>query len=161
MITNYLSPASFTISIARLPNVEFFAQTLTIPSIQTSPVEVANPLKALYATGDRLAYGDLDLSFVIDEDMENYLEILRWLEGIGTPASSDQYKSLAASKDGITSDIRVIVQNSHKNPNMEFIFTDAFPTSMGSVELDITQSEIVYPKAIVSFRYNNFKVNKL
>ena len=161
MITNYLSPASFTISIERLPNVEFFTQTLTIPDISTSPVEVANPLKALYATGDRVTYGDLDLSFVVDEDMNNYLEILGWLEGIGFPDDNNQYKALESSKEGLVSDIRVIIQNSHKNPNIEFVFTNAFPTSMSSVELDISQSDITYPKANVSFRYDDFKVNKI
>lgn len=161
MITNYLSPASFVVSISRLPNVEFFTQTLTIPDISTSPVEQANPLKALYTTGDRLSYGDLDLSFIIDENMENYLEILAWLEGLGFPDDNNQYKTLEKSEYGLTSDIRVIVTNSHKNPNMEFVFTNAFPTGISSIELDITQSEITYPKASVTFRYDDFKVNKL
>tara|TARA_Y100000389_G_scaffold72636_1_gene69394 strand:+ start:13588 stop:14079 length:492 start_codon:yes stop_codon:yes gene_type:complete len=161
MITNYLSPASFTISIERLPNVEFFTQTLTIPDIASSPVEVANPLKALYATGDRLTYGDLDLSFVIDEDMQNYLEVLGWMEGLGTPDSTDQFKAVKSSQAGLVSDIRVLILNSHKNPNKEFVFTNAFPTSMSSVDLDITQTDITYPKVSVTFRYDDFKVNTI
>jgi len=159
MITNYLSPANFIISIDRIPNVEFFTQTLSIPDVSTSPVEVANPLKALYATGDRLAYGDLDLSFVVDENMENYLEILNWLEGVGTPDSTDQFKLLQQG-DGLVSDIRVLIMNSHKNPNMEFVFTNAFPTSLSSLELDLATSDITYPKASVTFRYDDMKVQR-
>jgi hypothetical protein len=159
MITNYLSPANFIISIDRIPNVEFFTQTLAIPDVSTSPVEVANPLKALYATGDRLAYGDLDLSFVVDENMENYLEILNWLEGVGTPDSTDQYKLLQQG-EGLVSDIRVLIMNSHKNPNMEFVFTNAFPTGISSLELDLATSDITYPKASVTFRYDDMKVQR-
>jgi hypothetical protein len=161
MINNYLSPANFIISIDRIPNVEFFTQQLTIPDVSTSPVEVANPLKALYATGDRLAYGDLDLSFVVDENMENYLEILNWLEGLGTPESTDQFKNLEKSDAGLVSDIRVLIMNSHKNPNMEFLFTNAFPTSISSLELDLSSADIAYPKASVTFRYDDMKVQKI
>ncbi len=76
IINNYLSPASFTISIDRMPNVEFFTQSVSIPGVSGSPVEFATPLRTMYQPQDQLNYDDITISFIVDEQMNNYKEIL-------------------------------------------------------------------------------------
>lgn len=161
MITNYLSPVSFVLSIERLPNVEFYTQRATIPSISNTPVLQANPLHNIYTNSDRLEFGDLDVSFIIDENMYNYNEIFEWMKGFGTPNSSDQYAKLEKSEEGLVSDISLIVQNSSRNGNILFTFTNCFPTSLSSVNLDVTSSDIIYPEATVTFRYDHMKFEKI
>ena len=160
MITNYLSPVSFTVTVDRLPNVEFFTQRFTIPSVQNTPVPSPSPIHALYRAPDRLEYSELDLSFIVDEHMNNYNEILQWMEGMGSPDSTDQYRALKENKFGITSDITVIIQNSNRNPNLKFTFYDCFPTSLGAIQLDVTAQDVIYPECSVGFRYNSFKFEK-
>lgn len=160
MITNYLSPVSFKVIVDRLPNVEFFTQKFTSPSISMSPVEQQSPIHRMYQTGDRLEYSEFELSFVVDENMNNYREILSWLEGIGSPESTDQYKDIAESKYGTVSDITVVVENSSRNNNMRFVFTDCFPISISGVFLDVTSSDVQYQEASVSFRYTNMTIEK-
>ena len=158
MITNYLSPVSFKVIIDRLPNIEFFTQKFTSPSISMSPVEQLSPLHRMYQTGDRLEYSEFELSFVVDENMNNYREILNWMEGLGSPENSDQFKNLQASKYGTVSDITVIVESSARNNNLKFTFSDCFPISISGVNLDVTNSDVFYPEASVSVRYTNMKV---
>ena len=158
MITNYLSPVSFKVIIDRMPNVEFFTQKFTSPSISMSPVEQLSPIHRAYQTGDRLEYGEFDLTFVVDENMNNYTEILSWMEGLGSPQSTDQYKQIANSKYGTTSDITVIVENSARNSNIKFTFTDCFPIAVSGINLDVTQSDVFYPEASVSVRYTNMTI---
>ena len=122
MITNYLSPSSFIISIERLPNVEFFTQKVNIPDVSGSPQQLNTPLGLIYDSPSQLQYSDLDVTFIVDEDMKNYLEILNWLEGMGSPNSTDQYKKLKASDEGVQSDITIVINNNHKNPNIKFNF---------------------------------------
>ena len=160
MITNYLSPISFVISIERLPNVEFFTQKATIPGLTMNPTQQPSPIKNLYVTADRLDYQELDLSFIIDESMNNYLEILSWMEGMGNPESTDQFAALKDSKYGITSDITILVQNSNRNPNIKFTFKECFPTSLSPINLDVTQQDVFYPECNVTFRHNGFKFEK-
>ena len=126
IINNYLSPSNFAISIARIPNVEFFTQKITIPSITSTAVEIDTPLAAIYMEQDKLQYGDLELSFIVDENMNNYKEILNWMEGLGFPESTKQYGDIKATSDGQHSDITLTVTNSHKNPNLLFKFTNCF-----------------------------------
>ena len=104
IINNYLSPASFTISIDRMPNVEFFAQAVSIPGISASPVELNTPLRTFYAQQDKLSYDDLSVQFILDENMTNYQEVLGWLEGLGFPEDTDQHKNYIADNN-LESDI--------------------------------------------------------
>lgn len=160
IINNYLSPASFTISIDRMPNVEFFAQAVSIPEISASPVELNTPLRTFYAQQDKLSYGDLSVQFILDEHMTNYQEVLGWLEGLGFPENTDQHKNYIADNN-LESDISVVITNSHKNPNIKFTFKNAFPVSLGSVDLNVTTQDISYATCDVTFRYGSFSVENL
>lgn len=161
MITNYLSPTSFQVTVGRMPNVEFFVQRANIPALTMNPVSLSSPLNNYFQTPDRISYSDFDLSFVIDENMDNYLEIIAWMEGLGTPQTSDQYKDLEASDDGTVSDITLVIHNSHKNPGHRVVYKNAFPISISSVALNIVQQDIVYPEVTVTFRYDDFTVEKI
>ena len=161
MITNYLSPLEFIITVKRLPSVEFFTQRTSIPGISVNPIEHPTPFKPTFEGGDRLNYDDLNLSFVVDEDMTNYLEIFNWIKGYSFPENFDQYKNLAASQNGLKSDISVKVLNSHKNPSLLIDYRDCFPISLSEVTLDTTQNDVIYPEATVTFRYNYFDITSI
>lgn len=161
MITNYLSPLEFIVSVKRMPNVQFFTQRASIPSLSINPIERPTPFKPLHETGDRLTYGELNLSFIIDEKMSNYLEVFNWMHGIAFPEKFDQYKDLEDSEFGVRSDITLLVMNSHKNPNIEVIFKDCFPVGLGEVSLDTTNTDVIYPEASVTFIYNGYSIKQL
>lgn len=161
MITNYLSPVSFKIIIDRLPNVEFFTQRVNLPQLSMAAPSQVSPIHAIYQTPDRIEYSELDLSFIVDEHMSNYEEILRWMEGMGTPETSNQRLNLDKSKYGARSDITIMIENSSRNPNLKFTFTECFPTSLSSVPLDVTSSDVTYPECSVTFRYTNMTFEKI
>jgi len=161
MITNYLSPLEFIITVKRLPSVEFFTQRTSIPGISVNPIEHPTPFKPTFEGGDRLNYDDLNLSFVVDEGMTNYLEIFNWIKGYSFPENFDQYKNLAASQNGLKSDISIKVLNSHKNPSLLIDYRDCFPISLSEVTLDTTQNDVIYPEATVTFRYNYFDITSI
>lgn len=161
IINNYLSPTNFSIEVSRIPNVQFFTNKLTIPGITASPTVLDTPLAAIYYSQDKLTYGDLDMSFIVDENMNNYKEILSWMEGMGSPESTKSYSTLSSSADGIYSDISVIITNSHRNPNLKFTFTNCFPVSLGSIELDVNVQDISYATCSVTMRYDLMKMEQL
>lgn len=161
MINNYLSSAGFKIVFKRLPNVEFFSNKILLPSVTTNAVKSDTPLRAYYSVGDHLNYADLDLTFIIDENMANYREIFDWLKGIGSPDSLDQYDKLKDSADGDTSDITIMILNSHKNPNLEVTFLNAMPIGLTPVSLDLSNQDVIYPEATVTMRYDAFDIKLL
>lgn len=161
MITNFLSPLEFVVSVKRLPNVQFFTQSLTIPSFTIQPIEQPSPFKPIPVPGDRATYGDLPMSFIVDESMSNYIEVYNWMKGLSFPNDFNQYKSLDNSEYGLLTDISVVVMNSHKNPNIEIQFKDCFPVNLSDVVLDTTQSDLIYPQATVTFTFKDFTITQL
>lgn len=156
IINNYLSPASFTISIDRMPNVEFFAQGVSIPGVSGSPIAMATPLRTMYQPQDQLNYDDLTIQFIVDEQMNNYKEVLRWMEGLGAPESTKQYADYDKGNATLASDISVVITNSHKNPNIKFTFKEAFPVALGGIELNVNTQDIAYATCDVTMRYESF-----
>ena len=161
IINNYLSPTNFTISVQRLPNIEFFVQKMSIPSLAANPVGRDTPLTTLYDINDKLTYSDLELQFIVDENMDNYKEILDWLEGISGPQNPQQHKALEISKYGFKSDIIATITNSHKNPNIKFTFRDCFPTALGAINLDVNVQDVAYATCSVTMRYDIFTMEQL
>lgn len=156
IINNYLSPASFTISVDRMPNVEFFTQGISIPGVSGTPIAMATPLRTMYQPQDQLNYDDLTIQFIVDEQMNNYKEVLRWMEGLGAPESTKQYADYDKNNATLASDISVVITNSHKNPNIKFTFKEAFPVSIGGIELNVNTQDIAYATCDVTMRYESF-----
>lgn len=161
MITNYLSPLEFQVTVKKLPNVEFFVQKFDIPSISMSPPEMATPFNRIYQGADKLTYAEINLSFIIDEKMANYKEVMDWMINITAPQSFDQYRGPSKNKEDMFSDVSVLILNSNKNANIRFDFANCFPISLSSVSLDTTQQDIIYPEASVTFQYDYFTMDVL
>jgi hypothetical protein len=161
IIPNFFSPLEFVVSIKRLPNVQFFTQRAPIPGISTSPIQQPTRFNPVFRSGDNISYSNLDLAFIIDEDMKNYLEIFEWIVGSNFPENHDQFRRIQDSADGLFSDISVLVMNSKKNSNIEILYKNCFPVSLSDVQLDTTQSDVVYPEAVATFQYDTFSIRRL
>jgi hypothetical protein len=155
MITNYLSPLEFKVIIHRMPNVEFFTQRTSIPSISANPVIQPTRFNPLYQTPDTLTYSNLDISFIIDENMKNYMEVHKWLTSITFPQNHEQYPTNTADR---FSDISIIIMNSKKNPNIIATYKNCFPISLSEVTLDTTQTDVTYPEASMTIQYDYFEI---
>lgn len=161
MITNFFTPLEFIVTVKRLPNVEFYTQRASIPGISASPVAVPTPFNRFYETPDELTYNNFDFSFIIDEEMNNYLEVFNWMSSLTFPKEFSQFKNLKESREGLISDISIIVLNSNKNSSIKIEFKNCFPVSLSEVVLDTTQNDLVYPEATVSFQYDYYEIQKV
>ena len=155
---NFLSPLGFKFVLSRAPAIEYYVQSINIPSISTSVSNVPTPFVKLPFAGDHLEFGELSLSFKIDEDMKNYLEIYNWLKGIGFPDNFDQYKSLN-SGDGVFSDAILVILTSSKNPNIKVQFKNLWPMTLDPVQFDTTQTDVEYVSTTVTFKYQSFDIS--
>lgn len=161
----FLSPLGFTMKVKNIPNVSYFVQSVTIPKISLDVAEVPTPFQRLPFPGTKLDFGELTVSFKIDEDLVNYKEIYDWMKGIGFPDDFDQYAAIANrpkyTGEGIQSDISLMVLSSAMNPTHEFVFYDCFPILLTDLTFDSTTTEIGYLTATVSFANRRFEVKTL
>jgi hypothetical protein len=176
----FLSPLGFNFQIRKLPNVNYFAQSVNVPGVQVGNAELPTPFKRLPIPGDEMTLGDLSVTFKVDEDMENYIEIFNWLQYISFPESFAQSKEVY-NKDGIggltgvrnvqrtgrslgdgsVSDATLTVLSSASKPNLSITFQDCFPTSLSDVVFDTRQSDVDFIEATVTFRLKFFNIDKI
>lgn len=162
---NFLSPLGFRFVLKRAPNLNFFVTDVNLPDISLGFVEVPTPFKIINIPGNKLDYGDFNLTFRLDEDMETYFEIYNWLIAIGFPEGFNQYRGLSTKEPGdieqLTSDATLTILKSSMIPNIEVSFEDLFPTGISNIEFTTTDTDVNYITATVSFKYKIFKVRKL
>lgn len=161
---NFLSPINFRFAIKRAPHVNFFVQGVNLPGLSLPDIDVSNPLIRVPYPGDHLLYDELDLSFKVDEDLKNYMEIHEWLRALGK-RSYDEYKTLtqktSTTGETIRSDMTLTVLTSNRNANYSVTFKDAFPIKLSGINFDVTSSDIDYVPASATFRYVTYDVTKV
>ena len=160
---NFLSPVGFKLSIAKYPKVGFFCNSARIPEISLTTVIQSTYLKDIDIPGTKPTYGDLNVRFLVDEDMENYVSIHNWIIGLGFPETTQQYRDLITENQiqdpkEAFSDGSLYILNSNFNTSAVIKFKDLFPVSLSSLEFDSTQTDIQYFTAEVSFKYTIYNI---
>jgi hypothetical protein len=157
---SFLSPLGFRLQINKTPAVNYFVQGVTLPSVSLATADVDTPFTKIPFPGTRLTYGNLRITFKVDEDMQNYLEIYNWLKGIGFPDNFAQYAgtSTPGAIDDIFSDITLTVLTSAMNPQTEITFYDCFPVDLSELLFDSTSADVEYLTATVTFANRRFEV---
>ena len=72
---NQLNVVSFETNFLRMPSVSYFCQRVNIPGITLSNTIQSTPFANIPIEGDILEFEDLTIGFIVDEDMQNYLEL--------------------------------------------------------------------------------------
>jgi hypothetical protein len=162
---NFLNPLNFKFQIKRAPNVNFFIQKINIPSLALPSIEIPTLFVPLQVQQTHMVYGDLTVSFKVDEDLQNYFEIHNWIRALGFPSKFSEYAKIQTANpltgESLTSEISLVILNALKNPNYEFVFHDAFPISLSDVDFDTTYDDVDYVSASVTFKYTLFDVKQI
>lgn len=162
---NFLSPLGFRFQIKKAPNLNYFVQSVNLPTVSIGTVEIGTPFTKIPFPGDKLTFGQLDVTFKVDEDMANYLEIFNWLIAMGHPDNltdgASVYNATPMSGNGVYSDLSLVILTSAMNGNKMVNFSDAFPLSISDITFDSTLSDVEYVTATATFAYRRFTLTTL
>ena len=181
---DYSSPTQFRFLINQLPKVQYFTTEANIPGITLSDVELGSPLKNIPMLGDKLTYEDLAISFIVDENLENYIEMHTWLTSIGFPKDRKQFSEFRSTTSNMStttrgeskdigdvrastpelpmySDATLTILTNKNNPVVECRFADVFPTSLSGLDYNQNQTDVEYLTATVNFKYKIYEIHTL
>ena len=181
---DYSSPTQFRFLINQLPKVEYFTTEANIPGITLGDGVMNTPLKDIPILGDKLTYDDLSISFIVDENLENYIEMHNWLTGIGFPKDRSQFSTFRSTTSNVAtttrgeskdigdvrattpelamfSDATMTILTNKNNPVVECRFADVFPTSLTSLTYSQNQTDVEYLTASVTFKYKIYEIHTL
>jgi len=160
--TSFLSPIGFKFQLNNFPEVNYFCQSATLPGISIGSISVPTPLKTIDLPGDEVAFEELSIRFVVDENMKNWLSIYDWIVGLGFPTKEGQekYTKLATNSE-LTTDATLTVLTGNMNAQINFVFKECFPLSLSSIAFDSAGTDVEYVMADVTFRYDVYTVQNL
>ena len=129
---NFLQPNKFILNFTRAPALRYFCQTVTVPGIATTEIPQTNPFVEIYVPGEKAVYDVLNITFMVDENLESWREIHDWIRAMTFPYSYAEYRSLANlnpyNQKGQPqySDATLTLLSSANNPILDFKFYDFF-----------------------------------
>ena len=157
---NLLSPVGFRFNIEYLPQTNWFLTSVNLPGISLGEINQPTPLMPAQVPGNDLTWEPLNITFLVDEDLNNWREMYDWLIGIGFPNEYAEYKTQKTDKQ-IYSDATLTILNSNMNSNYIIQFKDLFPTSLSEVSFDSASGDIEGIKATATFRYLTYTYEKV
>ena len=160
--TSFLSPIGFKFQLNNFPEVNYFCQSATLPGVSIGSISVPTPLKTIDFPGDEVAFEELSIRFIVDENMKNWLSIYDWIIGLGFPTKEGQekYTKLATNSE-LTTDATLTVLTGNMNAQINFVFNECFPLSLSSIAFDSAGTDVEYVTADVTFRYDVYTVQNL
>ena len=176
---DYASPTQFKFSIIKLPKVEYFCTAVNVPGITLGgTMSQPSPLKDIPIPGEKLTYEPLSMTFLVDENLENFQEIHGWLVGLGFPRDHSEFRDLISSDNdrfpaknqsisneigkvkygspnvgGTYSDATLTILSSKNNSELEVRFRNMFPTGLTGLQYNQQAADVDYLTATVSFEY--------
>ena len=166
---NFLSPTGVRFSIKRCPAATFFCNKANIPSLDLGVAQQPTYLKDIDRPGDKIQFGDLTITFLVDEDLVNYMEIQKWIRGLGYPESLDEFSELEKEAiigpqgkfSDIFSDGVLQILSSNNVPKYQVSFKNLWPYTLSTIDFDATDTDIEYFTADVSFKYTIYNLTDI
>ena len=174
---DYADPTKFKFSINKLPKVEYFTTACNLPGINLGESIFPTPLKQIPVMGDELTYENLEITFLVDEKLENYIELHNWLVGIGFPDNRNQFTNFRTDNQnafpdsgksaetqgvqGMFGDATLTITSAKNNPIVEARFEDVYPVALSGLQYDQQQDDITYLTASATFSYKIYTLHTL
>ena len=164
---NFLAPIGFKFVLEKAPKVAFLVQEASIPEITVGDIAIPTRGLVAYPIDGNIQYGEFSVSFLVDENLENYLQIHNWMRALGTPKDLNERgvwivdkRSTpdAANYKSLVSDATLQVLNNQNNVSFEVVFQDLFPTNLSTLSFDVTQTDTQFFQAQATFKYTLYEV---
>jgi hypothetical protein len=168
--TNFLQSNKFSLNFSRLPNVQFFCQSVGIPGLSMSEAPQNTPFVDLYLPGDKAIYDLLNVTFIVDEDLTSWKEVHDWIRAMTFPTDFEEYRNLdrlskltssSQTNKPQFSDASITLLSSANKPNYRFKFYDVFPITLSTFILSANDSPENLITADATFRYSWYDIEKV
>lgn len=167
---NFLQPNKFQLNFSRMPNLQYFCQSVSVPGVSMGEAIQPTPFVDLYAPGDKIIYDLLNITFYVDEEINTWKEVHDWIRAMTFPENFEEYRNLNNlnnySRTNPTpkpqySDAIITLLTSSNNPKIRFKFHELFPVSVSTFIMSATDTPDNIITADATFRYSYFDIETI
>jgi|APGre2960657404_1045060.scaffolds.fasta_scaffold41028_2 hypothetical protein len=156
--TNLGIPQNFRFGIKKIPTFSYFVQTVALNEVGSEPIDIPSTLGPnikLPNSTARITY--FTVTFLVNETMRNYYEILKWLRE-ATPYKD--FSEVKPVKD-IWEEAVLIYFTNKKNPYKRIVMQGVFPTELSGLEFNYSDTENKPLIATAKFTLNDYIIEDL
>ena len=120
--------------------------------------------------GDKMEYEDLNVEFLLDEELKSWSSIYYWIKGYTQAESWDDYKNLDKlskysqyeylNTPQYADAILTTLAAADDKPRVRFHFVDLFPIYVSSIPLDVRVSSEKIMTATATFRFKRYEIDR-
>lgn len=133
---------NFKLLFDDVPNSVFFLQSFDMPSVSTSSGVQPTPYIDLPVVGEKLVYQQVSFEFLVDTKLKNYREIYNWMK---MNAAGDIHREKVGNAVLMVGD------------GINIRFNNIWPTSLGSMQFRVNNTEMQYITCVSTFVYDYFE----
>jgi len=141
----------FIFDIPDLPILTQLSQSVSIETITLNETMRDGPLLDYQMPGEKLVYGNFDIMYVVDENYDGYFEVLSFMSAI----AGDEVLLSKRAEYNFQASVQIL-DNSSSKIIRTLKFIDAWPTMLGTIELDTTGSDT--KTSTVTFSYRRLEI---
>jgi len=152
---NLAKSTNYKLNIHLIPNTIFWLTTCNIPTFSTNEVPIPDPIHGYrYKPTNTSQIAPMTVTFLVDEDYSNYMEVLDLMYKAAGPIMSDRFK-----KDEATgSDGSLHILSNNKNvSDVVFTFHNLFPTILGELQMTNESPDPLLTDLTMQYDYMSYQ----
>lgn len=159
--TSLLQSTKFTFVFPLLPFARYFCQTISIPGVSTTAIDIPTPFASTFRHGSQLQYEDFQINAILDEDLRVWQETYNWIKSLTRPESYREYLKSYDPAAEMYQDAILTINTNANRPNVRFKFKNCHPTSLGAVRFNTSENADTIITADLTFRYDTFEIERI
>ena len=182
-VFDYSQQSQFKVFLPLFPTTEWFVVRANIPGVSLGQAVQTTPMVDMPLIGDKLTYDDFYVTFLVDEQLKNYIEMHDWLVNCGAPQNRSQFRgkdrpagipkrpqtqiydlllgNVDSSDRDLYSNIDLFIMTSKNNPTVKIQMVEAFPISLTNIEYSHQESDVTYAECTATFAFSYFTISAI
>lgn len=153
---NPLFNTEFRFTMQRIPAVTYFCQSAGLPGVNVGEIQQENYFAPIKRPGS-FTFDDFTISFVVDEELKNWLEIYDWMRSATNAEDFSEFEG----PDQYFSDATLIITNSAMRGKMVVTFKELFPKVLSGIDFTSTSTDAEPMIATCTFAYSAYDIERL
>ncbi len=155
---NFAKGTNYRLNIHVLPETQFWLTTCNLPTLSSTEVMIPDPVYGnRYVPANTQQVAPMMVTFLVDEDYSNYMEIIALMHKAAGPDLSKRFKSgEATGSDGSLH----ILSNNKNVSEVVFTFHNLFPTILGELQMSNESTEPLLTDLTLQYDYMTYQSGK-
>jgi len=143
---NQMSSVQYRLDFYNMPNTTYFLQTALLPGIDVDTPQQPTPRRMLPVTPSHFTFDPLIITFIVDEDLTNYMEIYRWMMKMARNDNEVENKT----------DATMHILSGQMNNKIKVRFNGIFPVSLTELAFGSNDQDNITTVSTCTFNYSYF-----